>query len=104
MYRQLCPSLEQRPQTGCSLLHRTFLSLQLSQARRFPLPLLVVLAAFATTGDDCEVGLVALFAVPESLPDTFLGRPAGGMFRGLGLVQDEKLLPPGEALTDMEER
>lgn len=63
----------------------------------------MVLTTLDATGDVCEVGLVVLFAAPGSLPDTFLGRPAGGMFLRLGLAQDERLLPPGEALTDMEE-
>lgn len=98
VYWQPCPSLAQRPHTGCSLLHRTFLSLQLSQASRFPLPVFGLIVA--------DGGRLGPFSFSESsglLPGLFLDGPVDGIFPTFRSVHDNGSVLAAEALGDIEE-
>lgn len=77
-------------------MHRTFLSLQLSQASRFEIPLCIVDA-----GAERVVGPLALPDEPGLLPGPLLGRPTDSMFPWLGLVHDEGFRLLGEDWEDM---
>lgn len=98
VYLQLCPSLAHRPHIGCSLLHRIFLSLHLTQASRFPLPVSAIAA-----GGERRLGLFAFSDETGLILDPFLGCPVGGMISKSGLVHNGSAVLDREALSDMDE-
>lgn len=98
LHVQVCPSLVHRPQRGCSRLHRTFRSLQLSHASRFPLAALLVDA-----GGERRTARFVVSEEPALLPDPLRDEAADGMVTAPGLVHDEVSVPPAEAFRDMGE-
>lgn len=96
LHVQLCPSLVHRPHRGCSRLHRTFLSLQLSQASRFPLP-----ALLDDAGGERRTSRFACSEEPGLLTDALPDDAADGMVPITGLVHDEGSVLPADTFEDI---